>query len=452
MMGMPRQLVVRIAVIGLANLVLFFSMVLLTEQGHRRRGTGEPFGPPGSVAGALTNAFGDPAQTQLELDRLERDSELQISIFDAEGKLVARTSKGPALPRGVRPGQEPRRRPLGPVGLNKLGMVMPLGPRGSLGAAVLFHKGEGPTLLDPRILFPGLLALITVISTLLIARWLLRPLLDLSAFARELGSGNLRARLGIDPRAPLGEVGATFNEMAEHLEKLVRAQKELLANVSHELRTPLARIRVAMDLASEGGAEQAATSLREIAEDLGELERLVTDIMTTARLELSPDSAGGPPLREERFEARAVLEDAEGRFRARRPERPLRVVLPAGSAQVIGDRMLLRRALENLLDNAARHSEPAQEVVLTGAVEQQRLTVTVADRGTGMSAAELEKLFTPFFRGDSSRARQTGGLGLGLLLTRRIVEAHGGTLAIQSEPGEGTVVTIRLSLAPALPP
>jgi signal transduction histidine kinase len=237
--------------------------------------------------------------------------------------------------------------------------------------------------------------------------------------------------------------------MAERIGQLVQAQRELLANVSHELRTPLARIRVALDLAAEGDAQEAAASLREIAGDLGELERLVADVLTSARLELSSDVAAPPqtPLRSERIVARELLDEAATRFRAAHPEHELVVQMATLGAQLDADRMLLRRALDNLLDNAAKHSESRCAVALTASVDDARLWVEIRDQGRGISPEDLKNLFTPFFRADRSRARQTGGLGLGLVLARRIVEAHRGSLVLQSTLHRGTIARVCVPLA-----
>jgi signal transduction histidine kinase len=277
------------------------------------------------------------------------------------------------------------------------------------------------------------------ISAIFMAMWLGRPLASLSAAARRLGAGDLSARADLRRGDELGDVAEAFNEMAARIEELVRGQRELLANVSHELRTPLARIRVALDLAAEGSAQDAAASISGIAGDLAELERLTNDILTSARLEVS---SAHPPLRIERTAAKDLVEAAAERFRATWPERTLRTEDASAGTQLDVDRMMLRRALDNLLDNAAKYS--AGEIVLRAATEPGTLSLEVHDTGAGIAPEDMKRLFTPFFRADRSRARQTGGLGLGLLLARRIVEAHHGTLEIESEPGAGTTAKIRV--------
>jgi signal transduction histidine kinase len=297
------------------------------------------------------------------------------------------------------------------------------------------------------------------VSAVLTAAWLGRPLTVLSNAARALGAGKLASRAQLRRNDELGDVAIAFNEMAERVGELIRAQRELLANVSHELRTPLARIRVALDLAAEGDPKQAAASLGEIADDLGELERLVSDILTSAKFELASETANPvhPPLRLARFEASGLMEDAAGRFRTSHPTRTLDVSDAAGGALISADRMLLRRALDNLLDNAAKHSGAAAPIALAARSEEGKVVLEVRDRGAGISPEDQKRLFTPFFRADKSRARQTGGLGLGLVLSKRIVEAHGGTLELESTPQVGTVARISLGASkgadePASPP
>ena len=124
----------------------------------------------------------------------------------------------------MRPGNEPVLRPLGPVGGDRLATAIPLGERGTAGTAVLEHPAPRRPW-DPRILFPGLLAILTVFSSLLVARGLLRPLVQLSAFTREFGSGNLEARVRIGRREPFGPLAATFDEMAERIGALMNARK-----------------------------------------------------------------------------------------------------------------------------------------------------------------------------------------------------------------------------------
>jgi two-component system OmpR family sensor kinase len=449
MIRFPRKLLIRTCVIGAANVVLVFAALYLVDQARRQ--SRDPFmGQTLFIGAALQDVLADNVELDRVLKRIEHTWGAQVSVFAPDGRQLGTTSHGPPLPRGVEPGRERRWRPLGRVGPGLLEMVVPIGEEGEAATAVIVHEGPAShPLLDPKVLMPGILAVLSIVTAFLMARWLLQPLIELSAFARELGSGNLKVRLGPEKVSSLGSAATTFDEMADRLEALMRAQKELLANVSHELRTPLARIRVAMDLAAEGGAAEAAASLSEIGQDLVELERLVDDILVAARLELNADTAAAPRLHLDRLEAADLVADAEARFRSRHEGRTLRIDPPPPGTVLLADRMLLRRALDNLLDNAVRHSAVLSTVILGARMIPEGVAISVQDSGSGMPPRDLRRLFTPFFRADQSRDRHTGGLGLGLLLTKRIVEAHQGTIAVESAPGVGTTVRIVLPLLAA---
>jgi signal transduction histidine kinase len=282
------------------------------------------------------------------------------------------------------------------------------------------------------------------VSSWLLARSLTRPLRRLSDTARALGGGDLAARTGLQRADELGEVAHAFDEMADRVAALLRAEKELLASISHELRTPLARIRVALDLAAEGDAEVARESLAEIAGDLDELERLIHDVLTAARLDLG--SGGVPPLRRERLAPEALLEQAAARFRSAHPGRPLACEIEGGLAEIDGDPVLLRRVIDNLLENAHKYTEQPQAPITLRARKTPGggVEIEVIDQGIGISEEDLSRVFRPFFRADRSRTRATGGLGLGLALSRRIVEAHGGAIALKSELDRGTRALVLL--------
>src|SRR5205823_535425 len=343
------RLVLRISLIGLAQVAALAAALAIVrdlDRPERRRA------PPDLklaqyVVEDVIAGTGDPAVLQVRLQGLKEQVGLAVTLRDPQGKIIAST--GAERPRPG-PGHFEFDTALGHVTAS----LPPPGPPPSPSRALV-----------PLILILGLVG----ISAVLTAAWLARPLSVLSSAARALGAGNLGSRAKLTRNDELGDVAEAFNEMAERVGELIRAQRELLANVSHELRTPLARIRVALDLAAEGDAEQAASSLREIADDLAELERLIGDILTSARFELASDTASPtqPPLRLARFPAGELVEDAAARFRNSHPDKTLEVSNESGGAVLAADRMLLRRALDNLLDNAAKHSEAAAPIALGAA-------------------------------------------------------------------------------------
>ena len=332
-------------------------------------------------------------------------------------------------------------------------LVLPFPVHGARGVLIARGVHGGPPGLTGPMLALICGFLILVIGALITARWIVRPIERLSRTARALGSGDLQARSQLDRADEIGELGHRFDEMADRIAGLLATEKELLANVAHELRTPLTRIGVALDLASEGDAEAARAALAEIAVDVSELETIVDDILTAMRFELA--SARAPaqlPLRRARIPAGEIATAAADRLRARHPERPLELDIPDDLPAIDVDPVLLRRVIDNLVENAHKYtpdaSSPIQLAVRRDAGE---VILEVADRGIGIPADDLPRIFTAFFRGERSRSRETGGVGLGLTLARRIVEAHGGTIDVTSTPNVGTTVRVAIPVGQSGP-
>ncbi|HEU0033336.1 MAG TPA: HAMP domain-containing sensor histidine kinase [Kofleriaceae bacterium] len=274
------------------------------------------------------------------------------------------------------------------------------------------------------------------------SRRLARPLDALATAARRFGEGDTTARARLERHDELGEVGRAFDDMADRTAATLHAQRQLMADVSHELRTPLARIRVALELAAEDPLA-AQDVLADVGVDLDEIDQLIEDILTTARLD------GEPKLDRRPVKIGELARRAGERFVARHPNRTLdaSATVTADDREIACDPVLLRRALDNLLDNAAKYSEPSTEVKLAVIPDGRSVAFEIADRGIGMSPDELARAFTPFWRADSSRTRRTGGVGLGLALARRIARAHGGEVTLASSPGRGTTARLEVPLA-----
>ncbi len=310
------------------------------------------------------------------------------------------------------------------------------------------HRHERPAAVAPLLTFFLSGLVIVGVGAFLTARWIVVPLDRLSRTARALGAGDLAARTRLDRDDELGELGRAFDDMAEQVQKLLLAEKELMANVSHELRTPLARIRVALDLAGEGDADAGRTSMTEIATDLGELEALIDDVLTATRLAHGQSTASRFEMHVEDVGPEVIATRASERFRARHPRRSLTVSIAEGLPIVRVDPVLFRRVIDNLLENAEKYSpDPSNAITLALLKRDDGVAFDVRDAGLGITPEDLPHVFTPFFRGDRSRFRGTGGVGLGLTLAKRIVEAHGGTIGVQSAVGKGT--TVRVTVPPA---
>ena len=304
------------------------------------------------------------------------------------------------------------------------------------------HQQDPPVIFTTKnvALWAGSLALVLA-GALLVARSLARPLGKLGDAAKRFGAGDTSARARLGRPDELGDVGAAFDVMADRIEHLLRAQRDLVADVSHELRTPLSRLRVALEIAAEDPAA-AAETLREIQGDLDELEKLVDDVLTAGRLDAG--APGALSVQRRPIKVGDLASTSANRFAQLHAGRRLHVELDDPEATVACDPVLLRRAVDNLLDNAAKYSEPTTEVDLRVRKADSQIEVVVADHGVGMSDEELAHAFTPFWRADASRTRGTGGVGLGLTLVRRIARAHDGDVSLSSRRGEGTTATLRI--------
>ena len=277
-------------------------------------------------------------------------------------------------------------------------------------------------------------------ATLWFSRRLVQPLETLATAARRFGGGDTSARAKLVRDDELGDVGRAFDDMADRTAAVLSSQRQLMADVSHELRTPLARIRVALELAAED-PHAAKDVLTDVGTDLDEIDQLIEDILTTARLDSDHASVKREPI-----SVGELAERASKRFSARHPSRTLDHTVDDPERAIECDPVLLRRALDNLLDNAAKYSEVSAPVKFAVHPNGKTVEFEIVDKGIGMTKDELERAGTPFWRADGSRARRTGGVGLGLALARRIARAHGGDVSLVSAPGRGTTARLQIPL------
>ena len=317
----------------------------------------------------------------------------------------------------------------------------------------LRHPPSAVDLLDPRIVLPRL-AIVTLVVGLfcfVLARHLSAPFGDLRSAAQLLAAGDLSARVGLPVarrRDEIGELARDFDAMAERLEQLVGAQRGLLRDVSHELRSPLARLEVALELARQRGGDGAAEALERIGRESRRLDELVGQLLSLARLE-----SGAVEPDRERVDLGRLLGEvvADARFEAETSGRTVALVV-GQPATVAGASALLRSALENVVRNAIAHAPAGTGVDVSRAVTAAAgnggaAVITVRDRGPGVPEAELDRVFEPFHRVSEARERESGGVGLGLAITRRAVEWHGGSVAARNHPDGGLELTIRLPVA-----
>jgi two-component system, OmpR family, sensor kinase len=450
----PPRLALRFALVGLAQMATIAAGFWVILEANRPQPRGPLDEEARFVAARIEPELRSPDRLALPaaLHRA-RDEHTILTVTDETGATVASTDE--TAPRCEGPTPRPpdadtaRRPNAGPhfFWCTTTPVTLPAG-EGKL--HYLTTPPLRPSAFGARIV--PLVLLVVATSSLLLAWSLVRPLRKLASAARAFGEGDRGARADVRRPDEIGDVARAFDDMADRVTQLLRSEKELLANISHELRTPLARIRVAVDLATEGDATVAREALVDIAEDLDELERLLSDVLTAARLDLADEPskvAGLPPLRLSSVDLHDIVRLAASRFRTAHPARVLELDLdhPDHPATLEGDPVLLRRAVDNLLENAEKYTEnPEAPIVLRTLRTDRNLRIEIIDQGIGIAPTDLPNLFQPFFRADKSRTRKTGGLGLGLPLAQRIAEAHAGTASITST-SQGTTASLDLPLA-----
>jgi signal transduction histidine kinase len=263
-------------------------------------------------------------------------------------------------------------------------------------------------------------------------RRMLWPLRALSHGAAAFGRGELSHRIRVFHRDEIGDVADRFNRMADDIQAMLDAKRELLLAISHELRSPLTRARLNAELMDENPSQQA------VVKELGQMRDLIEDLLERERLD-----AGHSALRLEEADWPALVDELIARRFAQAVDLgQLRVDLAAGLPAMRLDTTRVQVLLGNLVDNALRHHDAAQgPVVLTVSWSPGHVRLAVRDLGPGMPEDALSKLGQPFFRPDSARTRGSGGVGLGLSLCKQIAQAHGGTLNLRNaHPGlEATV-------------
>jgi signal transduction histidine kinase len=333
-------------------------------------------------------------------------------------------------------------RPLDPLGSVKLKISVLLLASGGAGAAYLWW--------EYRWLPPASISVLTVVIVLLtaqvLAHGMTRPLRAMTAAARAMARGDYSRRVRATSRDEVGQLAAAFNQMAADLAAADQQRRELIANVSHELRTPIAALQAVLENVVDGVASPDPATLATALTKTERLGRLVTELLDRSRLD-----AGAVALRPQIVEvadlvAGAVAEaevtaDVSGRGVTFAVD-----VAPAGLAASV-DRARLHQVLINLLDNAARHSPPSGTVTVLARPEGEQLMIEVHDQGPGIAAADRERVFHRFTRGERPVG---GGTGLGLAIARWAVELHGGRIAVVQSPDPQPSSRIRVTV-PGVP-
>ncbi|MGY1987701.1 sensor histidine kinase [Blastococcus sp. SYSU DS0669] len=290
----------------------------------------------------------------------------------------------------------------------------------------------------------------------------LRPLTQVERTAQAIAAGDLSQRVPAgDQRTEVGRLAAALNVMLARIESAFRAQqaseeqargsehrmRRFVADASHELRTPLTSIRGFAELYRQGAArseEDVARLMQRIEAEGGRMGLLVEDLLLLARMDQQRPLSVAP------VDLAAIAGDAVHDARAVQPDRPISLHLDESLTDVpvvLGDESRLRQVVGNLVTNALTHTPPSARVLVSVAEapdDPDVLLLRVADEGPGMAQADAERAFERFYRADASRTRAAGGTGLGLSIVASLAAAHGGSASLETAPGRGLAVTVRL--------
>ncbi|HET89248.1 MAG TPA: HAMP domain-containing protein [Chloroflexi bacterium] len=290
-----------------------------------------------------------------------------------------------------------------------------------------------------------LAALVAGLAVLIVgsfqARRIVAPVRELAQAARRVADGDLSQRVRVTSEDELGEMGEAFNRMAAELERQHELRHRAMTDIAHELRTPLSVLQIDIESIEDGLTDPTPEVIAGLREEVVLLKRLVEDLRM-----LSLAEAGELQLELEPVDVAALVRSAveRGRAAAREKGVTLSADVSGPLPPVLGDGHRLIQVLLNLLSNALRHTPPGGQVTVILRSAGQGVHVVVRDTGEGIPADALPHLFERFYRTDQARSRDAGGSGLGLTIARSLVEAHGGRIWAESEPGAGSTFTIAL--------
>lgn len=241
----------------------------------------------------------------------------------------------------------------------------------------------------------------------------------------------------------IDQLGETFDEMATSLEKDMKHEKRLTSDVAHELRTPLMAMLATVEAMQDGVYPTDEEHLETVASETRRLARLVQQMLDLSRMENRT-----APLNLEQVDicslVRTVVNAQEQLFCQRDLRLRFADETQGRSAVLEVDPDMITQAVINLMSNAMRYTPEGGWVVVSVAQDRKHVTISVSDTGIGIAKEDLSRIFGRFWRADASRAREAGGLGVGLAVTKQIVERHHGFISVESELGKGTNFSIHL--------
>jgi two-component system sensor histidine kinase BaeS len=311
----------------------------------------------------------------------------------------------------------------------------------STGAAMRFQQQQ----LKSSLAIGGIAIFLAALVAWLLARMFIAPIKHIAASTHRLAAGDYATQVTVSSSDELGQLAQDFNHLALTLEKNEKLRRAFMADVSHELRTPVAVLKGELEALQDGVRPLTPAAIQSLQSEVATLGKLIDDLY-----ELSLSDAGAMTYKKRATDVldvlRATVESFQGRFA--QSGLALELAVPAQLAAICHvDPDRIRQLFSNLLENAARYTDAGGKLVVKGALENRMLTLRFEDTKPGVPDPMLPQLFERFFRVDQSRSRSTGGAGLGLAISRNIVEAHQGRIAASASALGGVCITVTLPLA-----
>lgn len=375
---------------------------------------------------------------------------IALLVLDQNGNELLGRTPPPSIQKLLR--SEPFRRSQRPWNVRPQQLTTEMfGPDGNEYRVVF---ARAPITLLGVLLWPGTqVAVLTIaliasaLTSLLLARYLSVPIVRIQKAARALAAGKLDTRVGAPFNArgdEAGRLARDFDTMAERLQSLVTDKEVLLRDVSHEFRSPLARIALALALAQRRAGDAALGDLERIERETERLNELVGQVMTLSRLRTETEPTRVPVALTEL--SREIVDDA----RFEHPDAEI-VFEPSATPAVLGDPAGLKSAIENIVRNALAHGGTDRPVEVRVEGNTKEVRIKVRDHGPGVPVEDTERIFEPFFRVDPSRDHQSNGQGIGLAITARVMELHGGRATARNCPDGGLEVALAVPVTPPAP-
>jgi two-component system sensor histidine kinase BaeS len=285
-------------------------------------------------------------------------------------------------------------------------------------------------------------AAIAVLVALYLAVTLSRPLRRIRAGADAMSAGDLDVRVPESGDDEISAVADALNRLAETLQLEESLRKESVADLAHELRTPVQGILARVEAAQDGVLDDEAANLSAMHDEALRLARLLDDLSALAEAERP-----GLLLDAEPVDLAAIAEAQTAAFADAFADKGIALTPALEPAVVDGDPRRLEQIVVNLLSNALRYTDAGGSVRVVVRGDGEAALLEVADTGIGIAPEDLPRVFTRFWRGEKSRSRDTGGAGIGLSIVKELVQAHGGTISVESTPGRGSVFRVTLPLS-----